>query len=52
MTVCCILVSHPPPHTFWGPIIVYFIDLMVSHSLHIDAGDLHVDLLLSILQNS
>ena len=31
---------------------MYFMDLTVSRSLRIDGGDLHVDLLLSVLQNS
>ena len=52
-TICCILVSHPPPACFFGTrfagIIVYF---TILRSVLVDATDLHADLLLSELHNS
>ena len=49
-TICCILVSHPLPHSFLGSTSLAI--LLISCSVCIDAADLHVDLLLSVLQNS
>ena len=50
-TICCILVSYPPPACFLGPDLRVII-VSISHSVHIDAAGLQVDLLLSELQNS
>ena len=49
-TICCILVSHPPPHSFLGSASLGI--LLIPCSVRIDAADLHVNVLLSVLQNS
>ena len=43
-------ISFSSPHAFWGPAslacVVHFIDLAL---VHVDAADLHVDILLNVL---